>query len=164
MQTYLDTSESECDRFIPMFRHIIRLAESVLKTGPSSNGTSKITFTLESGILPSLFLITLKCRDSGLRRRALSLLGESYCQEGMWEGALLAKFMKEVIDMEEDLSDPHRTGRADGNLKAEGVPEEARFSDVALAGCEDMPGWGRLVAGRYVHSSAEAVLRERVFV
>ncbi|CRG84976.1 hypothetical protein PISL3812_02136 [Talaromyces islandicus] len=159
-QTYFDTTESECDRFTPMFKHVIEMAESVLQMDRNNGEQDKVTFTLEPGILPSLFLITLKCRDSGLRRRALGLLDESYCQEGMWEGALLAKFMKQVIDMEEHLSAPTDMGK----LQAEDVPEEARFSDVALVGIDTMPGWGRLVGGRSIHGTGEIVLRERIFV
>jgi hypothetical protein len=143
-----------------MFTHIIDMAESVLQMDRNNDEQSGVTFTLEPGILPSLFLITLKCRDSGLRHRALGLLGESYCQEGMWEGALLAKYMKQVIDMEEHLSG--YTGG--GKLQAEEVPEAARFSDVAIVGSDTMPGWGRLVGGRYVHSTGKIMLRERTFI
>jgi hypothetical protein len=161
-QTYSDRTETACDRFMPLFKHIIGLAGSFMdcdtqSTGSGDDETSIVTFTLESGISPSLFLIALKCRDSNLRCQALRLLGENSCQEGMWEGALLAKFMKEVVDMEESYVIENEI------LKAEEIPEHARLSDVAVTGCDGMPGWGRVVGGVHVDTLG-IVLRERAFV
>lgn len=170
-QTYADRTESDCDRFIPLFRHILELAESFVQSiGSNGDETNTIAFTLESGIAPSLFLITLKCRDSELRCRALHLLKENSCQEGMWEGALMARFMKEVIDLEESYAIAIGTYSGDHNFKAEDIPEHSRFSDVAVMGCDGLPGWGRVVGGVYVGDGENAtdppriVLRERIFV
>ncbi|QKX59555.1 uncharacterized protein TRUGW13939_06691 [Talaromyces rugulosus] len=161
-QTYSDRTETACDRFMPLFKHIIGLAGSFVdcdtrSTSSGDDGTNVTTFTLESGISPSLFLIGLKCRDSNLRCHALRLLSENSCQEGMWEGALLAKFMKEVIDIEESYVIENETP------KAEEIPEHARLSDVAVTGCDDMPGWGRVVGGVHVNPLG-IVLHERAFV
>lgn len=167
-QTYSDRTETACDRFMPLFKHIIGLAECFMGCDTRStnssgdDGTSTITFTLESGISPALFLIALKCRDSNLRCRALHLLSENSCQEGLWEGALLAKFMKEVIDMEESYVIENESYSRNKILKTEEIPEGARLSDVAVMGC-DTPGWGRVVGGVHVDSLG-ILLRERVFV
>lgn len=167
-QTYSDRTETACDRFMSLFKNIIELAGSFMNcdsTRSTSSGEvgEVITFTLESGISPSLFLIALKCRDSSLRRHALRLLSENSCQEGMWEGALLAKFMKEVIAMEESYVIENEEDQRNEMFKAEEIPEHARLSDVAVMGCGDMPGRGRVVGGVYV-DTVGIVLRERVFV
>lgn len=167
-QTYSDRTETACDRFMPLFKHIIGLAEcfmgcDIRSTSSGDDGTSIITFTIESGISPALFLIALKCRDSNLRCHALRLLSGNTCQEGMWEGTLLAKFMKEVIDMEESYVIENERRSGNEIFKAEEIPEHARLSDVAVMGCDNMPGWGRVVGGVHVDPLG-IVLRERIFV
>lgn len=76
----------------------------------------------------------------------------------MWEGALIAKFTEQLADME-DVG----TGWKDDSGAAD-IPEGSRFSDVALAGSEDQPGYARLICARFAHeTTGELVVCEKVF-
>ncbi|KAI1411331.1 hypothetical protein F5Y13DRAFT_165469 [Hypoxylon sp. FL1857] len=157
--TCRQTTEVDCDRFNALFRRIVSLAAEI-------ESTLGLTFTIEPGVIPSLYLIALKCRDPNIRRQAISLLYRRACQEGMWEGKLIAKFMDQVADWEETLAGTGTgtgTGPVSPITSSMQVPETSRFCDVTLAASED-PGRGRIICARYLHeSSGELVVSERVF-
>jgi len=96
----------------------------------------------------------MKCRDSRIRRQAIALFGSTKCQEGMWEGSLLARFASEVADLEEAGA---RLRSSDGVITADDVWEEERFSDVVFAVTDD-PLVGRLVCATYAHEAAGDLL------
>lgn len=142
------TKEMSCDSFNDDFKRILALSTSYLKDRPLKTSTAEPlhrTFTLESGVLPSLYLISIKCRNPVLRRQAISMIYRATCQEGMWEGPTIARYVEQVADFEEAAADHC------GELsESDDVPESARFSDVILAVSED-PGYGRLICARYRH-------------
>lgn len=142
------TKEMSCDSFNDDFKKILALSMSYLKDKPLESSTSEPlhrTFTLESGVLPSLYLISMKCRDPILRRQAISMVYRATCQEGMWEGSIIARYVEQIADFEEAAANYC------GELsKSDDIPEFARFSDVILALSED-PSYGRLICARYRH-------------
>ncbi|KAJ5966558.1 hypothetical protein N7481_013272 [Penicillium waksmanii] len=103
ISTCRDTHEKLCDKFDSQFRHVVQLAgrfiNNIQSTDPSSS-LPCLTFTLESGIIPSLYLVALKCRTHSIRQEAIALLYKSRCQEGMWESSLMAKFVAEISRLE----------------------------------------------------------------
>lgn len=121
ISTSQDAQELNCDRFNPSFARSLSLARKF--TANPTNPQS--TFTLESAIIPCLYLISLKCRDPGMRREAIDLLSRTPTQEGMWQGALFAKFIRHVVDLEEGPGNPGTT--------SSDIPEAARFSEIVLA-------------------------------
>lgn len=141
------------DQFNSTFDRIVALSTFFVNgiSSPRSNpGTPDSTFTLDSGVIPSLYLVAMKCRTPATRRRAISLLYLYPCQEGMWEPAMIARFVEEVANLECSLA-----ASAVGCELAEtarDVPEAARFSDVVLAATES-PRLGRLVCARFLHGS-----------
>ncbi|CAL5872945.1 uncharacterized protein PFLUO_LOCUS7214 [Penicillium psychrofluorescens] len=163
--TVRDTYEQHCDRFADTFKRIVSLSEKFINgVAPSNYMQSSflpgLTFTLESGIIPALYIISVKCRDRDIRRAAISLLQSTTCQEGMWEGALIARFMEEVAELEEKAA-RDQTGK--NVVTASDIPEQARFNDVVVAASE-RPGYGRLVYGRFLHeSTGELVVSEECF-
>jgi hypothetical protein len=115
-------------------------------------------FTLESGIIPSLYLAAMKCRCPEMRRQVISLLYNTSCQEGMWEASLIAQFVERIADLEESIIDH-------GNpiFEASDVSEKARFCDVLLVESED-PACGKLICARYCHEKeGELVVWEELF-
>ena len=142
------TKEMSCDSFNDDFKKILALSTSYLKDKPLESSTAEPlhrTFTLESGVLPSLYLISTKCRDPILRRQAISMVYRATCQEGMWEGSIIARYVEQIADFEEAAANYC------GELsKSDDIPELARFSDVILALSED-PSYGRLICARYRH-------------
>ena len=63
----------------------------------------------------------------------------------MWEGRPIAGFVERIADIEEG-----RAAEAGEFGDANEIPEEARFSDVALAVTDD-PTKGKLICARYCH-------------
>jgi hypothetical protein len=61
-------------------------------------------FSFEIGFLPGLYLTTLKCRDSGVRRRALELMCLAKAKEGLWQRSELVTIAARVIELEEGLA------------------------------------------------------------
>jgi hypothetical protein len=118
-------------------------------------------FTLESSVLSSLYMIAINCRDPIIRRKAIELFTTAPCQEGVWEGALFAQFVKEVADLEKMGA---RSRCTNGVFEAGGVrEEEERFSDVVFAVTDD-PKVGRLVCARFlIESTEELVVWEHLF-
>ena len=75
-------------------------------------------FTMDLGLVHPLFFVACKCRDWGLRRRAVAQLKRAG-KEGVWEGPIVAALAKRIIELEEE-------GVPRGQL----VPEESRFHDI----------------------------------
>lgn len=147
--TLRETHEEACDYLDPTFQHVVELGTKYLDATSSKNLSSRpnVTFTLESGIIPPLYLVAMKCRHKKIRYDAIDLLDRTRCQEGMWEGSLIARFVAEVAKIEEAAG----TG-SDKNCTLY-IPERARFSDVVIA-MSETPEHVRLVCARYAHELA----------
>ncbi|KAJ6139772.1 hypothetical protein N7471_006258 [Penicillium samsonianum] len=149
VSTYRNTHEVACDESIDLFRRIVYLSKLFI------HGASTATFTLESGAVPSLYLIAMKCRDPPTRRDAISLLDQTNCQEGMWEGPLIARFVTEIAHLEEQT-----TGTTPTHSRE--IPESNRSDTIVMT--TDIPGHGRLVCTRYQHeSTGKLQMTERRF-
>jgi len=86
------------------FRTIIRIIDSSL--GVAQNGNeSEVDFSFEMGFMPPLYLAALKCRDSALRRKALSLMALTKDKEGTWGRRECMCVASRVINLEEGTSD-----------------------------------------------------------
>ncbi|KIW32039.1 uncharacterized protein PV07_03616 [Cladophialophora immunda] len=75
-------------------------------------------FTMELGIIHPLFFTACKCRDWGIRRRAIAQLKRAG-KEGVWEGPIMAVLVQRIMALEEE-------GLSHGEL----VPEANRFHDI----------------------------------
>lgn len=159
ISTFRSVHETQSDSFNATFQRVISRATKLI-TGVSGAAARTSTFTLESGVIPSLYLVAMKCRDPGTREKAISLLGQTSCQEGMWEGGLIAKFAAEMAKLEERALDGDGHGEP---ATASDVPESARFCDVVVA-MSEVAGHGRLVCARYLHeSTGDLQVLERLF-
>jgi hypothetical protein len=78
LSTCQTTKEKYFDSFNPTFGRIVSLAETYIE----STNSSQMLFALNSGVLPSLYITAVKCRQRKTRRQAISLLRKSKCQEG----------------------------------------------------------------------------------
>ncbi|KAI1180870.1 hypothetical protein F4777DRAFT_175963 [Nemania sp. FL0916] len=124
-------SESEFDQFLPFFRDIVNLAMEVIgdeerraaaKRCPNPdfclhqpNHTDifggeytarhiKPSFSADLGIVPPLFVVATKCRNSLTRQQAIQLLRTSSRRESMWDSELCARIGSWIamIEQEED--------------------------------------------------------------
>ncbi|PVH89123.1 hypothetical protein DL98DRAFT_647709 [Cadophora sp. DSE1049] len=156
LSTCQTTKEVLCDSFNQLFYKVIQLAKRYLDLQSAKSSAVPI-FALDSGIIPALYLTAYKCRCPRIRREAISLMVQAPCQEGMWDGKMIAKFMTKVVELEE-----RRAGRF--VLESSDVGEEARCSDILVLFHSERVGWGRLVCARYCHErDRELVIWEEQF-
>lgn len=103
----LDPQQTFCDSYLPRFEAIISLIERFMadtnnnKTSAAKSSALCSTFSLESSLLPALWLTVLRCRDPGVRRRTISLLEKHPGREGLWDAKLYAKAARRVVEIEE---------------------------------------------------------------
>ncbi|KAG4427536.1 hypothetical protein IFR05_016979 [Cadophora sp. M221] len=156
LSTCQTTKEMVCDSFNDQFDKVVRLARQYLELQFAEGKTTPV-FALDSGIIPALYLTAYKCRCPSIRREAISLMAQAPCQEGMWDGKVVAKFMNQVTELEE--------GRAStAVLDSSDVKEKARCSDALVLFHSERVGWGRLLCARYCHESdGQLVMWEKQF-
>lgn len=126
--TFSDT-ELQFDVYLPRFKNIVDLAMEVVgdeerraaakrcpnpdfcyhqPIHPDAFGGQytarhiKPSFSADLGIVPPLFVVATKCRDSMIRRQAIQLLTTSSRREGMWDSELAARIGSWVMSIEED--------------------------------------------------------------
>ena len=110
---------------------------------------------LHSPSTPTLYLIGMKCLEPSTRRKAISLLHNYPCQEGMWEPVLVAEFIEEFAYLEEHSATVSFSAVEEDILptvRCEDILEDARFSKAIVAATED-PSVRRLVCARFLHET-----------
>jgi hypothetical protein len=133
LMTFSD-NESSFDMFLPHFKKIVSLAEEVVgdeereamaKRCPNPQFCQhqsghpdifgggewtakhiKPSFSADLGIVPPLYLVATKCRDSTIRRQAIQLLMSSARREGMWDSELIARIGMWIMAIEEEGMTP----------------------------------------------------------
>ena len=105
LSTSLDPNETIYDDYLPQFKAIVELADSLLlpfgKPMERPERHACPTFALDMNVIHPLHFTAVKCRDYALRRRAVSLLQISG-KEGVWDGEIMAKMAEQVILLEEE--------------------------------------------------------------
>lgn len=161
MKTWCDKTEEAGDRLQDQYVHVLDLIEQYLGAIFISNNVAESrsdralrSFALSHSVLLPLFLIASKCRDSAVRRRALSIPAKLHLQENMMHSDLLAGCLGKIIDMEEEAARRINGFPRERMLTRGDVPEAARFMDVRLAGRDDGVG-GRMVYCRWADPQDE---------
>ncbi|KAI0122846.1 hypothetical protein BJ170DRAFT_114462 [Xylariales sp. AK1849] len=119
-------NESQFDSFLPQFVAIVNLATEVVgdeeraaaakrcpnphlcqhQSGHADNEYTarhiKPSFSADLGIVPPLFVVATKCRDSKTRNQAIQLLRSSSRREGMWDSELTARIGMWIAAIEEE--------------------------------------------------------------
>ena len=165
ISTCRDTRERLCDAWNDKFLEVLNLAEEylALPSEPSLYGPQyktpeykpQRTFALGTSLLPAIYLIAIKCRESRIRRRAIGLLSTANRQEGVSHSGVLAAFAQRIAEIEERQV-AHLGGHATAaeDLRAEQIPEEARFCDVVIVpAVKDQLSMAKLIMARYAHES-----------
>lgn len=96
---------------------------------PGHSNTPRPVFTVAMDIVSPLFLISARCRDSNLRRRALAMLKICGRKEGIWDSYLSAKVAEKIIELEESGASQ------DGH-----IPESARIYELDVRLGEETGG------------------------
>jgi hypothetical protein len=100
------------DEFCPYFKQMVALGESINEShsSPQSSPSSSVssyrssskTFSLDFGIIASMFNVAAHCRDPYTRRRAVSVLRSSTVQEGVWNSVAIAAIAAKWVEIEEE--------------------------------------------------------------
>lgn len=128
-----ELSEMEWDKYLPQFRVAVQYAEAYMRVaGPSTASTVSETgqrrpfFTTSMDIVLPLFLVSTRCRDSDIRRRALTMLKMCDRREGLWNSSSCGKVAERIIELEE------RSALQDGS-----IPSACRISEIDVGLGED---------------------------
>jgi hypothetical protein len=112
--------ETSYDIFFPEFKTVVDYSTSLLAIQTSlsqiQNKTDeqaakehlpdhrRLLFAFEIGVIPPLYSVIIKCRDSHTRHAALRLLERYPRREGVWDSFVVAALGAWVIELEEGLT------------------------------------------------------------
>lgn len=94
-----DREEYLAERFQDGYETVVREAGKVIAYNMAAD-KANIPFTFEMGLIPTLYLVALKCRDYETRHQALSLLGRAPEKEGLWRRDVAMVVVRRVIHIE----------------------------------------------------------------
>ncbi|PYH97889.1 hypothetical protein BO71DRAFT_317559 [Aspergillus ellipticus CBS 707.79] len=106
------------DEYCSLFEQMVALGESIIE---SPAREMKQTFSLDLGIIPTMFNVAIRCRDPFIRRRAVNVLRASAVQEGVWNSGVVAAVAEKWIEIEEE-----GLGEV---VSCADVPDSARLAD-----------------------------------
>jgi hypothetical protein len=125
------------DHFEDSHRQVVALAEQVLKsTSPhiSPNREPTHHFTLDVGIVGPLYDTARVCRDPLIRRKAINLLRQYPCREGLWDSLLAARAAERQIEIEESaVPEARSAGDIPGKIFLTIVPWSHRVGWLSLS-------------------------------
>ncbi|CAI7661948.1 unnamed protein product [Penicillium glandicola] len=130
-------------------------------------------FTVEMGYIPPVYYTALKCRVPRIRRQAVRALRAAPHREGVWNGAVLADVLEEIMRVEEgnfyagDVWVNSSVGHilpGDKDLLVPKVPAEARVSDVRVLLPDDIAGHTYVSYRRMVGSGEWATFKRKIGV
>ena len=93
--------ELDYDGFLPQFQQCVAWAADVAAARERYAGSLKPTFTPETGIVPVLYTIGVKCRHPVVRRQVLGILRRQPIREAVWDSFCAARVVERVIEIEE---------------------------------------------------------------
>ena len=62
------------------------------------------SFSISSGVVPSMYMTAARCRDPAFRREALKILQTCDRREGLWDSNVAADIAGKIIDIEESMT------------------------------------------------------------
>lgn len=119
-------AKTECafDNYIDDFREIIECMEVVLGDRKNAENGQLPSFTIDTGMIGTLYFTASKCRDRLLRRKAIELITKCPRKEGLFDSVELGKVAEFIMEVEEEHLPP---------LPNEDKPvEERRVSDYRI--------------------------------
>ncbi|KAL4885440.1 hypothetical protein BJY04DRAFT_134465 [Aspergillus karnatakaensis] len=103
------TDHLRWDNYYPLFEQMVTQGEVILQfsaedtASPSSTPKSTPqTFSLDLGIIGSMFNVAARCRDPYIRRRAVAVLRAAGVQEGVWNSVVVASIAERWMVIEEE--------------------------------------------------------------
>jgi len=78
---------------------IVAISERILS--PEDSTEPRRSFSFESALVPSLWLVAMKCYSPKLRDKALFLLSSSPRREGLWDSTMVLGIVEQLVALEE---------------------------------------------------------------
>ncbi|KAJ5359005.1 uncharacterized protein N7496_011418 [Penicillium cataractarum] len=95
--------QSAYNNHLRSFQRMMALSTEISQSFKDENNSgTRPTLLLDMGIIPSLFVVSWRCRDSNLRHQALDALEEWPHREGLWDSRLLAIFARQIFQLEKE--------------------------------------------------------------
>ena len=95
---------------------------------PKPARTTKPTFSLSMGIIPPLYMVSTRCRDPVIRRKAINLLSTCKRGEGIWDSWLSFRIALRMLEIEETGARHHLVKMLSESGVA--VPKPVRITDM----------------------------------
>lgn len=102
ISTYGADEESVFDDYFERFQSIVDLAEEILETWQMASQHFSLLFSFDLGITPPMFLVASRCRNSKIRRKAVSLMFQSPFYHGVWRDQYSGLCAQRIVDLEEE--------------------------------------------------------------
>ena len=100
--TRFDPEEMGFDVHLPTFQKIINACQQTINAEREHmSSESRMTVSLDLGLIMPLYFTAVRCRDPRIRRAALHLLASVARYEGIWLSWIAGQVAKAVIDLEE---------------------------------------------------------------
>ncbi|KAI1333494.1 hypothetical protein F5Y15DRAFT_343107 [Xylariaceae sp. FL0016] len=105
--SYTGEGETSYDAFLPKFKVALSIASSLVAYDAVNDGYQNErsgahpSFTVEMGIIPTLYLMGIKCRDPLVRRQTIRLLRRNPRREALWDSVSTSKIIELVMEIEE---------------------------------------------------------------
>lgn len=97
--------EMELDRNTPRYKDMVDTAEEIIAEEEITRTNSKVSPRQSISYAPSvcepLYLLSLHCRDTVIRHRALELMKRCSPREGLWDSRLLYTIANTIVGLEE---------------------------------------------------------------
>jgi hypothetical protein len=130
------TDEMVWDEYVHQFEAMVTHATSIIEkhasSTPSRTRQRQSTFSLDTGIIFLLYMVSVKCRDSRIRRLAIQLMKASDRQESVWNSELTARVAERVIAIEEEGLGLGGYGTNFKFLKPSEIPGSNRITGVEI--------------------------------
>jgi Zn(2)-Cys(6) binuclear cluster domain-containing protein len=162
--TSLSVAEGAFDDHLDDFSAIVGLCEGLI-----GGNDGETRFRFDMGVMPPLYITTIKCRHAGTRRSALSLLRRLAARgfkENSWDAQQMVNIAARVVQLEEETGEGE-VRRPDWRGVA--VPEAARIRNAVIGTGDGEGAWttfyrqraagddgGWMVTREYISASAGA--------
>jgi hypothetical protein len=135
LKTLPSDNEMLFDFYTPDFSQIVDLATMLVDELNKEKGHFPM-LSMDMGIIGPLFVVAWKCRDAGVRRRAMELLKRAPVREGIWSRESTLKFAGWKVQREENRAREMGWTESLG----EPLPQQARVHLEKLVQVEGIDG------------------------
>lgn len=159
IRTTAEPSEKICDLYEDDFIEILDLAEQCLLVFPSTTDSlsslsgvlsnSGYGLALSTDLLPQIALCGFKSRRSSTRERSIELLTLANKHEGVYQSAILARFVRRPMNCEQRRAMGLGYIPGPDGFEASQIPEEARVADSVFAQVKYRPRCINMISCRF---------------